>query len=67
MNPDGYEVARRLLLDHRVGVAPGETFGPAGGGLVRISLASATDELIEGVHRIVAAVQNSSAERAKED
>ena len=67
LSSDGYEVARRLLLDHRVGVAPGETFGPAGHGLVRISLATAIDELIEGVRRIVAAVQNAYPDRGKGD
>jgi aspartate/methionine/tyrosine aminotransferase len=66
LNADGYEVARRLLLDHRVGVAPGETFGPAGQGLVRISLATAIDELMAGVGRIIAAVENSSTDRGKE-
>lgn len=67
ISSDSYEVARRLLLDHRVAVAPGETFGPAGHGLVRISLATAIDELTEGVRRIVAAVQNSPTYRTKED
>jgi aspartate/methionine/tyrosine aminotransferase len=67
LSSDGYEVARRLLLEHRVGVAPGETFGPAGRGLVRISLATSPDELLEGVRRIIAAVRNSSTDRAKED
>jgi aspartate aminotransferase/aminotransferase len=52
---DSYSVARELLLRHRVAVAPGETFGPEGRGLVRISLASAESELTEGVDRIVQA------------
>jgi len=55
---DGYDVARRLVIDKRVGVAPGETFGPAGAGLVRISLATSTSELIEGVRRVVAAARD---------
>jgi aspartate/methionine/tyrosine aminotransferase len=52
---DTYRVARELLLEHRVGVAPGETFGPGGRGLVRISLASSASDLAEGVERIVRA------------
>lgn len=53
LDDDSYAAARGLLLEQRVGVAPGETFGPAGRGLVRISLASATGDLVEGVDRIV--------------
>jgi bifunctional pyridoxal-dependent enzyme with beta-cystathionase and maltose regulon repressor activities len=48
-------VARELLLGHRVAVAPGETFGPGGRGLARISLASSASDLVEGVERIVRA------------
>ncbi len=52
---DTYAVARELLLERGVAVAPGETFGPRGRGLVRISLASSTDDLVAGVERIVRA------------
>ena len=52
---DSYQVARELLITGRVAVAPGETFGPEGRGLVRISLASSTDDLARGVERIVQA------------
>jgi aspartate/methionine/tyrosine aminotransferase len=55
MGRDSYAVARELVLEHGVGVAPGETFGPGGSGLVRISLASAIPELVRGVGRIVRA------------
>jgi aspartate/methionine/tyrosine aminotransferase len=55
LNEDTYAAARELLLQHRVAVAPGETFGPAGRGLVRISLASSTSDLVHGVDRIVRA------------
>lgn len=55
LNEDTYAAARELVLQHRVGVAPGETFGPAGRGLVRISLASSTSDLVHGVDRIVRA------------
>jgi aspartate/methionine/tyrosine aminotransferase len=55
LHDDTYSAARELLLEHRVAVAPGETFGPAGRGLVRISLASSTPDLVHGVDRIVRA------------
>jgi aspartate aminotransferase len=54
---DTYEFARRFLEEERVAVAPGETFGPAGAGLVRLSLASSPDAIsaaIEALERVVA-------------
>lgn len=43
------------LLEHQnVSVAPGVVFGPAGDGLVRISLAAAADVIVEGVTRLAA-------------
>jgi aspartate/methionine/tyrosine aminotransferase len=33
-------------------VAPGTTFGPLGEGWVRLSLATATEDLIEGIRRM---------------
>lgn len=53
---DSYAFARRLVAERGVAVAPGETFGPAGAGLVRLSLATSTDDLITGCQRLVAAV-----------
>ena len=44
--------AMDLLRDHHVAVAPGTTFGPLGEGWVRVSLATATADLLEGVRRI---------------
>ncbi len=66
LHEDSYAAARELLLQHRVGVAPGETFGPAGRGLVRISLASATSDLVEGVDRIVRACGDVPGTKPKE-
>ncbi|MFQ5966496.1 MAG: pyridoxal phosphate-dependent aminotransferase [Acidimicrobiia bacterium] len=54
---DGYTFCKRLLTDKQVAVAPGETFGAAGRGMVRVSLASDIDVLREGVSRLVAAVE----------
>lgn len=45
--------AVRLLKERKVAVAPGDTFGEAGGGWVRLSLATATDDLMEGIERII--------------
>jgi aspartate/methionine/tyrosine aminotransferase len=60
---DTYAFARALVADHAVAVAPGATFGPAGRGLVRLSLASATDVIEEGIARLATAVEQWSAGR----
>jgi aspartate/methionine/tyrosine aminotransferase len=54
---DTYSLARWLVLEHGVAVAPGETFGPRAAGLVRISLAAAEEELQQGVARLAAGVE----------
>jgi aspartate aminotransferase len=41
-----------LLRDRHVAVAPGTTFGPLGEGWARLSLATATEDLLEGIRRI---------------
>jgi aspartate/methionine/tyrosine aminotransferase len=43
------ELAKRLLAERRVAVAPGTAFGQVAGSAVRISLASSDDDLREGV------------------
>ena len=52
---DSYEFARRLLQEAEVAVAPGRTFGPRGEGYVRLSLASTSVEIREGISRLAAA------------
>ena len=47
---------RRLVSDKGVAVVPGTAFGPNSGTFVRISLATATDQLLEGVGRMADAV-----------
>lgn len=59
---DTYGFARSLLAARHVSVAPGETFGPAGRGLIRISLATSADNLAEGLSRIIAEIQAGSAQ-----
>ena len=39
------------MREHGTAVAPGDTFGPGGAGLVRISLAAAPDTIVEGIRR----------------
>ncbi len=53
----GYELSRRLIVETGVAVAPGETFGPSGTGMVRISLATGIDTLREGLRRFSAAIR----------
>ena len=50
------EVAVGLVREHGVALAPGDAFGPAGAGHLRVSLATATEPLVEGVSRVVAAL-----------
>jgi aspartate/methionine/tyrosine aminotransferase len=57
---DTYEFARRLLLDEAVAVAPGETFGPSGRGLVRIALCAAEETIQRGVEAIVHEVASAA-------
>jgi aspartate/methionine/tyrosine aminotransferase len=49
--------ARWLVLEHGVAVAPGDTFGPRGAGLVRLSLATAPEILEQGVERLARALE----------
>jgi aspartate aminotransferase/aminotransferase len=60
---DTYAFARALVAEHAVAVAPGATFGPAGARLVRLSLASATEVIEEGIARLAIAVEEGSAGR----
>ena len=46
--------ALELLRERHVAVAPGTTFGAGGEGWVRISLATETDDLLEGIERLAA-------------
>jgi aspartate aminotransferase/aminotransferase len=53
---DSYAFARRLIAEKGVAVAPGQTFGPTGAGVVRLSLATNSDQLRTGTLRLVEAV-----------
>ena len=52
------EFAIRMVTDHRVAVVPGTVFGPNGGTHVRISLATDSDLLVEGVSRMINAIRS---------
>lgn len=47
------DLSRMLLEEERVAAAPGSTFGDEAEGMVRISLATADDDLAEGCRRII--------------
>lgn len=56
--PSG-DIARELARHHGVAVAPGDTFGPASTGVVRVSLATADDDLAVGIDRLTSYVAGS--------
>ncbi len=58
--PDGL-TTERLLVEHRVGLAPGEGFGPSGAGWARISLAVADETLEAGLERLAPALAAACA------
>jgi aspartate/methionine/tyrosine aminotransferase len=60
-----HEFALRLLKEQGVAVVPGTAFGEAGAGYVRISAATADDDLIEGVERLAAWLTELCAGRAR--
>lgn len=49
---DSFAIARQILAEEKVAVAPGEAFGKNGAGLVRVSLASSEEAIGEGLGRI---------------
>jgi aspartate aminotransferase len=57
---DSYSFARRLLLEKSVAVAPGATFGDEATHAVRLSLASPTAMIVDGISRIGAATREWS-------
>ncbi len=53
--PEGL-TPERLLLEHRVALAPGEGFGPSGAGWARVSLAVPDETLEAGIERLAPAL-----------
>ena len=58
--PEGLS-AERLLLEHRVAVAPGEGFGPSGAGWARLSLAVSDESILIGAERLANAFELAAA------
>ncbi len=58
---DSYDFCKELLKVKQVACAPGATFGPSASGLVRVSLATAEDDLVEGVRRLCSFVEERAA------
>ena len=59
----GIEFARRLLEDREIAVMPGESFGQATAGHVRIALTTETDRLSTALNEIVAFADEMQAAR----
>jgi aspartate aminotransferase len=49
---DPMDFCRRLVAEQGVAVAPGSTFGDQGAGAIRVSLAAAEENIVEGLERI---------------
>ena len=49
--------AQPWAKDHKVGLAPGEAFGPGGEGNVRLCFASGPERLSQGLDRVEAAIR----------
>jgi L-glutamine---4-(methylsulfanyl)-2-oxobutanoate aminotransferase len=58
--PEGLS-AERLLLEHRVAVAPGAGFGPSGAGWARLSLAVSDEAILIGAERLAGAFEGVTA------
>ncbi|MFO1158221.1 MAG: pyridoxal phosphate-dependent aminotransferase [Reyranellaceae bacterium] len=54
---DTLAFCKTLAKDHKVGLAPGEAFGPGGQGNVRLCFASSAERLSKGLDRIEAAIK----------
>lgn len=55
-NPDATAFAFDLLRNHGVAVAPGETFGPGGAGLVRVALCASEEAIERGLGTLIEVV-----------
>jgi aspartate/methionine/tyrosine aminotransferase len=53
---DDMAFAKRLILEHRVGLAPGTAFGPGNEGWLRLCFASSEDKLSTALDRLEAAL-----------
>lgn len=54
---DTLAFCKKLARDYKVGLAPGEAFGPGGEGNVRLCFAAGAERLSKGLDRIEAAIK----------
>ena len=54
---DTMAFCKKLAKDYKVGLAPGEAFGPGGTGNIRLCFASGAERLSKGLDRIEAAIK----------
>jgi len=54
---DTMAFCKKLAKEYKVGLAPGEAFGPGGTGNIRLCFASSADRLSKGLDRIEAAIK----------
>jgi aspartate/methionine/tyrosine aminotransferase len=57
---DSLAFAKKLVTDHRVGIAPGVAFGPGGEGNFRLCFASSPERLSTAMDRIEAGIRAAS-------
>jgi aspartate/methionine/tyrosine aminotransferase len=60
---DSESFAKKLLMEQRVAVAPGKTFGPSSDQFVRLSFCTTTETLEQGLHRLLQFVQTQPTGR----
>ena len=56
---DTLAFCKTLAKKYKVGLAPGEAFGPGGQGNIRLCFASSAERLSKGLDRIEAAIRAS--------
>jgi aspartate aminotransferase len=61
---DTLAFCKKLAKEYKVGLAPGEAFGPGGQGNIRLCFASSVERLSQGLDRIEAAVKARATSRA---
>ncbi|MCF8564909.1 pyridoxal phosphate-dependent aminotransferase [Alicyclobacillus tolerans] len=61
VSTDSMAVAKSILQQTQVAVAPGEAFGEGGAGLVRVSLANSEENIEEGIRRICEFINRKGA------
>ena len=58
---DSLAFCKKLVVEARLGLAPGVAFGPEGEGFVRWCFASSEERLADGVERLAEALAGSDA------